>query len=137
MHDLCSALLAAVGRVINLAAGDEYAHLHERAGSGALGPQGATWIAVAASQPAALGGQAGRVTRAAPKMHAGSFELMGRSRRALRSGIRTTKARIRVIGDTVTKATTWDLAAPDVERLGEPPHEAIRHQWRCQFRGGL
>ena len=32
---------------------------------------------------------------------------------------------IRVIGNTITKSTTWDLAAPDVERLGAPPHEAI------------
>jgi Right handed beta helix region len=37
---------------------------------------------------------------------------------------KTTK-NIRVIGNTITKATTWDLAAPDVERLGEAPHEAI------------
>jgi hypothetical protein len=32
---------------------------------------------------------------------------------------------IRVIGNTITKSTTWDLAAPDVERLGAPPHEVI------------
>jgi parallel beta-helix repeat protein len=32
---------------------------------------------------------------------------------------------IRVIGNIITKSTTWDLAAPDVERLGAPPHEAI------------
>src|SRR5260370_12608345 len=33
--------------------------------------------------------------------------------------------RIRVIGNTIIKATTWDLAAPDVPRRGEPPHEAL------------
>jgi hypothetical protein len=32
---------------------------------------------------------------------------------------------IRVIGNTITKATTWDLAPPDVPRRGEAPHEAL------------
>jgi parallel beta-helix repeat protein len=34
-------------------------------------------------------------------------------------------ARIRVIGNTISRATTWDLAPPDVPRQGEPPHEAL------------
>ena len=33
--------------------------------------------------------------------------------------------RIRVIGNTIIKATTWDLAPPDILRQGEPPHEAL------------
>jgi parallel beta-helix repeat protein len=33
--------------------------------------------------------------------------------------------RIRVIGNTVQRATTWDLAPPDMPRRGEPPHEAL------------
>lgn len=32
---------------------------------------------------------------------------------------------IRVIGNTITKATTWNLAPPDLPRRGEPPHEAL------------
>jgi parallel beta-helix repeat protein len=32
---------------------------------------------------------------------------------------------IRVIGNTITKATTWELAPPDLPRRGEPPHEAL------------
>lgn len=32
---------------------------------------------------------------------------------------------IRILGNTITKATTWDLAPPDVQRRGEPPHEAL------------
>jgi hypothetical protein len=32
---------------------------------------------------------------------------------------------IRIIGNTIVKATTWDLAPPDVPRRGEPPHEAL------------
>jgi hypothetical protein len=32
---------------------------------------------------------------------------------------------IRIIGNTITKATTWDLAPPDLPRKGEPPHEAL------------
>jgi hypothetical protein len=33
--------------------------------------------------------------------------------------------RIRVIGNTITKATTWDQAQSEVPKQGEPPHEAI------------
>ncbi len=33
--------------------------------------------------------------------------------------------RIRIIGNTIVRATTWDLAPPDVPRQGEPPHEAL------------
>lgn len=33
--------------------------------------------------------------------------------------------RIRVIGNTIIHATTWDLAPPDMPRIGEPPHEAL------------
>jgi len=32
---------------------------------------------------------------------------------------------IRILGNTITKATSWDLAPPDTPRRGEPPHEAI------------
>jgi parallel beta-helix repeat protein len=32
---------------------------------------------------------------------------------------------VRVIGNTITRATTWDLAPPDLPRRGEPPHEAL------------
>jgi parallel beta-helix repeat protein len=32
---------------------------------------------------------------------------------------------IRILGNTITHATTWDLAPPDVPRQGEPPHEAL------------
>jgi len=32
---------------------------------------------------------------------------------------------IRIVGNTITRATTWDLAPPDVPRRGEPPHEAL------------
>jgi Right handed beta helix region len=32
---------------------------------------------------------------------------------------------IRIIGNTITKATTWQLVPADVPRRGEPPHEAI------------
>ena len=32
---------------------------------------------------------------------------------------------IRILGNTITEATTWDLAPPDVPRRGEPPHEAL------------
>jgi hypothetical protein len=32
---------------------------------------------------------------------------------------------IRVLGNIIVKATTWDLASPDVPRRGEPPHEAL------------
>jgi parallel beta-helix repeat protein len=32
---------------------------------------------------------------------------------------------IRIIGNTIIKATTWDLAPVDVPRQGEPPHEAL------------
>jgi hypothetical protein len=33
--------------------------------------------------------------------------------------------RVRIIGNTIRKATTWDLAPPDIPRKGEPPHEAL------------
>ena len=33
--------------------------------------------------------------------------------------------RIRIIGNTITKATTWNLATPDMLRPDEPPHEAL------------
>jgi hypothetical protein len=33
--------------------------------------------------------------------------------------------RIRVIGNTIKKATTWDFAPPDAPHRGEPPHEAL------------
>ena len=32
---------------------------------------------------------------------------------------------IRIIGNTVTRATTWDLAPPDLPRRGPPPQESI------------
>jgi len=32
---------------------------------------------------------------------------------------------IRILGNIIVKATTWDLAPPDVPRQGEPPHEAL------------
>jgi hypothetical protein len=32
---------------------------------------------------------------------------------------------IRIIGNTITRATTWDLAPPNVVKRGEPPHEAL------------
>jgi hypothetical protein len=32
---------------------------------------------------------------------------------------------IRIIGNTITKATTWDLAPSNLPRRGEPPHEAL------------
>lgn len=32
---------------------------------------------------------------------------------------------IRILGNIITKATTWDLAPPDAPRQGEPPHEAL------------
>ncbi|HXW30209.1 MAG TPA: right-handed parallel beta-helix repeat-containing protein, partial [Xanthobacteraceae bacterium] len=32
---------------------------------------------------------------------------------------------IRIIGNTITNATTWDLAPPDVPRLRQAPHEAL------------
>jgi hypothetical protein len=32
---------------------------------------------------------------------------------------------IRIIGNTITRATTWDLAPPDVPRRGSPPQEAL------------
>ena len=32
---------------------------------------------------------------------------------------------IRILGNTITKATSWDLAPPNTPRRGEPPHEAI------------
>ena len=32
---------------------------------------------------------------------------------------------IRIIGNSITKATTWDLAPRDMPRRGEPPHEAL------------
>jgi hypothetical protein len=32
---------------------------------------------------------------------------------------------IRILGNTVTKATTWDLAPAGIPHRGEPPHEAI------------
>jgi hypothetical protein len=32
---------------------------------------------------------------------------------------------IRIIGNTITNATTWDLAPPDVERRRQAPHEAL------------
>jgi parallel beta-helix repeat protein len=32
---------------------------------------------------------------------------------------------IRVLGNIIIKATTWDLASPEVPRRGEPPHEAL------------
>ena len=32
---------------------------------------------------------------------------------------------IRIIGNTITKATIWDLAPPGMPRGGEPPHEAL------------
>ncbi len=34
-------------------------------------------------------------------------------------------AHIRILGNTITKATTWDLAPPDVSRRGEQPQEAL------------
>jgi hypothetical protein len=34
-------------------------------------------------------------------------------------------AHIRILGNTITKATTWDLAPDDLPRQGEPPHEAL------------
>ena len=33
--------------------------------------------------------------------------------------------RIRVIGNTISRATTWDFAPADTPRRGEPPHEAL------------
>src|ERR1700733_12521323 len=36
-----------------------------------------------------------------------------------------TTERIRILGNTITKATTWDLAPADSARRGEPPHEAL------------
>ena len=33
--------------------------------------------------------------------------------------------RIRILGNTIAKATTWDLALLDAARRGEPPHEAL------------
>ena len=33
--------------------------------------------------------------------------------------------RIRVVGNTISRATTWDLAPPNADRIGEPPHEAL------------
>jgi Right handed beta helix region len=32
---------------------------------------------------------------------------------------------IRILGNTITKATSWELAPSDAPRSGEPPHEAI------------
>ena len=32
---------------------------------------------------------------------------------------------IRILGNVIVKATTWDLAPPGVQRRGEPPHEAL------------
>ena len=32
---------------------------------------------------------------------------------------------IRILGNTIIKATTWDLAPPDSPRRGAPPHEAL------------
>ena len=40
LHDLCSALLAAVGHAINLATRNEDAHFHERSASGVCCTQG-------------------------------------------------------------------------------------------------
>jgi len=33
--------------------------------------------------------------------------------------------RIRIIGNVITRATTWDQAPPDIPKRGEPPHEAL------------
>jgi hypothetical protein len=33
--------------------------------------------------------------------------------------------RIRILGNTIERATTWDLASPDVPRGGQTPHEAL------------
>jgi len=33
--------------------------------------------------------------------------------------------RIRIIGNTISRATTWDQASPDVPRGGQTPHEAL------------
>ena len=33
--------------------------------------------------------------------------------------------RIRIVGNTISRATTWDLAPPNADRIGEPPHEAL------------
>jgi hypothetical protein len=32
---------------------------------------------------------------------------------------------IRVLGNSISKATTWDLAPADLPKIGEPPHEAL------------
>src|SRR5262249_19787428 len=32
---------------------------------------------------------------------------------------------IRIIGNTISRATTWDLAPEAMSRRGEPPHEAL------------
>ena len=32
---------------------------------------------------------------------------------------------IRVLGNNITQATTWDMAPPETPRKGEPPHEAL------------
>jgi hypothetical protein len=32
---------------------------------------------------------------------------------------------IQIIGNTIVKANTWDMAPPDIPRQGEPPHEAL------------
>ena len=32
---------------------------------------------------------------------------------------------IRILGNTITRATIWDLAPPGVQRRSEPPHEAL------------
>jgi parallel beta-helix repeat protein len=38
---------------------------------------------------------------------------------------RTTTKNIRILANTVTRATIWDLAPPDERERSEPPHEAI------------
>jgi hypothetical protein len=52
LPDLSTALLAAIGYVINLATRNEDAHFHERSASGALrrmGLKAVTWVSVAVS----------------------------------------------------------------------------------------
>jgi hypothetical protein len=38
---------------------------------------------------------------------------------------RTMTKNVRILANTVTRATTWDLAPPDERKRREPPHEAI------------